>query len=300
MRIMRGSFPLVLVLVMSSCGGGGAGVTQPATEEGLRAAVAGWATAFIENPASTYGMLSAECRKEVTRSEWAGQMLFAVGMLQSFFEVELSDLSVGEVKVRNVTATMGEASVALLDASGNPVGDEGDYTAYVYEDGMWRSTDCGGEDGTTTDGPPVTGDLLPAGEVGEARTREESVDGALGESYDLGPLSVVVSAIEFDTAVDDNGTDDAYRIAVTIRTENRTSDDTTNPEAHVMCLDGNDGSWYADSTFELYGDLPSGSFSEGVLILGVPDGCSEPVVRVEAFSADDVIVDWVVPASAMR
>ena len=251
---------------------------------------------FLKNPASTYDMLTRECRQLVSRADWGVQVAMGIGMLESFYEVDFNDIRVGEVEVRDVDQDSGQAAVTMLDSDGNLVGSADEFTTYLYEDGTWRSTDCGVE--TDTSSATVDGELLPAGQVEEDRARGKSTDGEVGVAYDFGDLSVEVSSIEYYDDVDDNGTDDDYRIALEVRTENRSTEDTSNPELKVFCADGTDSGWYADSTFEMYGDLPSGSYSEGTLVLGVPLGCSDPVVRASTFAGTGETVDWTIPESA--
>jgi len=67
----------------------------------------------------------------------------------------------------------------------------------------------------------------------------------------------------------------------------------------VACRSGATGTWYADSAFQLYESIPSGSFEEGNLYIGVPGDCVDPVVRAKpVFSSGDSVVDWPVPIEA--
>ncbi|MFZ6005452.1 MAG: hypothetical protein ACOYXM_16135 [Actinomycetota bacterium] len=149
--------------------------------------------------------------------------------------------------------------------------------------------------------------LRPADEVNEEAERQAAIAGEIGEPADLGGgVSVLVSSIEYHDDVEDNGTDDDYRIAVQVRAENRGDEDSTVPDANVGCSNTDETSgWYVDSTFELSSELPPDTFEEGELILGVPAGCQDPVVRFEALGiviGDDALpaVDYAVPRVAQH
>ena len=260
---------------------------------------------FLESPARTYDTYSTACRESTDRAEWAGEVMAGLAMFEAFFGVPFSELEIGDVLVRNVTETEGEAYVELLDPDGNPIGEE-EYESWVYEDGNWRSNDCDldgddtGPDGDVSDDSSpvetIAGDLRPADEVTEERDRADAAVGTVGgDALDLGGIDVSVAAIRFSGMTSGDGTDNEYMVAVELRAENRTTDDLVAPEFQVRCANGAEGSWYMDSTYPMYDDLPSGTFAEGVLVLGVPVGCQDPVVRGSDWDSGDTAI-WQFPA----
>lgn len=267
------------------------------SENDLIEQVRAHAEAFVERPGSVYDSFIAACKENLTREEFAGQMLLGTGMFEQMYGVAITDLSVGEVSVRNFAPTSAEVSLELLTPEGDPIADN-EYTVWVFEDGAWKSTDCDdgiSADGSAASGDTVTGELRPAGEVSEEQKRSAATVGAVGgQAVEIAGVYLAVASISLESVVDGDGTDNAYRVAVQVRAENRTTDDLTAPELMVRCADGKDGSWYADSTYPMYGDLPSGTFAEGVLMLGVPTGCQDPVVFVEALIGSDSAL-WAFP-----
>lgn len=266
------------VLATESTGGNSEGGSEEQLIEQVRA----YAEAFIERPGSIYDSFTAACKQSQSREEFAGWLLLGTGIFEQMYGVAITDLSVGEVSVQNFTPTRAEVALELLTPEGEAI-DDSEPTVWVFEDGEWKSTDCGdGTSGSSAPGDTVAGELRPAGEVSEEKKRSEATIGTVGgRSVAIAGVDLVVTDIAFESEVDDDGTGNAYRIAVQVRAENRTTSDLTAPELKVRCADGTDGSWYADSTYPMYGDLPSGSFAEGVLMLGVPTGCQDPVVFVE-------------------
>jgi len=293
--------------VMSSCGGTSG---HPATAEGLEDAARAQITAFLNAPATTYGFLSRACRQKVSRAEWAVQMAMATSLMEGMFGIKASDLRIGKVMSRNVTATTGEASVEVLDKDGKAFDESGpNFNEFVYENGDWRSTDCEtmsdafDDPSDTADTAKATettygGELIPANEAKEQAARKASTDETVGKPASLDGLAVIVSSIAFH---DKDSEEYAYRIKVAVRIENRSAEGKSTPQLLVTCESGESGSVsYMDSTLDTFGSVPSGSFVEGDLILGVPRNCVSPVIRAKAFiSFDDAAADWAVPASAM-
>lgn len=235
-------------------------------------------------------------------------MAMASSLMEGMFGVKASDLRIGKITTRNVTETAGEVAVEVLDKEGKPFDEGGpDFSEFVYEDGDWRSTDCesmsdafdsgsGPDDAPSATETTFAGELVPADEAKERAEREASARGVIGEPATIDGLSVVVSSISFRETLTD---EDAYTVNVAVRVENRTGEDKSTPQMTAVCEDGSSGSWYADSTFDPYRSLPSGSYSEGNLILSVPRDCVNPVVRAKAFmSFEEGAVDWAIPASA--
>ena len=299
----RLSSSLLLTLLAVSCSSGASNSSQPNTEVGLREAATYHFETFIKSPMNTYKFLSKDCQSAVSKSEYNGQMLMASGMFESFLGVKLSDVKIGEVTTSNFSPGSGEVSIELLGPDGEQFTDSIDATQYVYEDDGWRTTDCESSSDESDDiSSPVSdttfdGELRPADEIKEEELRSNATMATIGEAIAFDDLDVMISAISYFDDVDDNGTDDDYRISLELRVENRSSETKSAPSFNVACMPtGQTSSWYVDSTYDMYGDLPTGSFLEGNLILGVPVGCIDPVVRIENYDASSI--DWVVPTNA--
>ena len=252
---------------------------------------------------NTYQFLSKDCQSAVSKSEYNGQMLMASGMFESFLGVKLSDVKIGEVVTSNFSPGSGEVSIELLGPDGEQITDSSDATKYVYEDGGWRTTDCesSSDDSGDTSSPvsetTFDGELRPADEIKEEELRSNATMATIGEAISFDDLDVLISSILYYDDVEDNGTEDDYRISLELRVENRTSETKMAPSFNVSCMpDGQTSSWYVDSTYDMYEELPTGSFLEGNLILGVPVGCNDPVVRLENYDAPSI--DWALPTSA--
>jgi hypothetical protein len=164
---------------------------------------------------------------------------------------------------------------------------------------------CSSDDGDSS----AEETLRPADEV----AAEGNTEGTLGQPYEQGGVTVVVSSIAKDTS--GKGTQgDGTRVAVTMRVENADSDDGAVPDVQLVCagVDGT-GSYYVDSTLDPMAEVPKGSFDEGVVILGQPEavpatGCADPLVRVEGSDVyddsyqlvEDVVpVDFTVPPGVL-
>ena len=293
----------IVALLAVSCSNGTSNSKQPNTEAGLRETAISYFETFTQSPMNTYQFLSNACQSAVSKSEYNGQMLLASGMFESFLGVKLSDVKIGDITISNFSPSSGEVSIELLGPDGEPIIDSSDATRYIYEDGGWRTTDCeslSGDSGDTSSPVSETtfdGDLRPADEIKEEELRSNATMATIGEAIPFDELNVLISSISYYDDVEENGTDDDYRISIELRVENRTSETKSAPSFKVSCLpDGQTSSWYVDSTYDMYEDLPTGSFLEGNLILGVPVGCVDPVVRIENFDAASI--DWAVPTSA--
>lgn len=138
---------------------------------------------------------------------------------------------------------------------------------------------CGGDDDSSNGGA-----LRPADEVLGERAADDAADALLGDSVELEDVTVTVT----DLVV--GGDDFGPWLEVTVRAENR-GEDTSNPYLAIVCNGSvEEGGWQADSTYDLNGELPGGSFNEGVVNLLLPEDprtqdpvpeCATPaVVRV--------------------
>lgn len=158
---------------------------------------------------------------------------------------------------------------------------------------------CGGGDhnGAASSNAPSEETLRPADEVLSEREASKSLDLSVGEPVDFGDdIRVTVTGMTV------GGDDLGPWLAVDVRAENRGDEDASNPLLAIVC-DGSDmeGGWQADSTYDLNGTLPAGSYSEGTVHLLVPgDGrfgearptCDAPaVVRVRPNSFTVTLTD---------
>lgn len=130
-------------LVLSACSDDSGGHTADA--DGLaRAARDAAEDLFAGRTQDSYRSLSAACRKQLSFGDWGGQLLIARGFFKGVYGVEISDLEVTDVQTRSVTASSGEVNV-LTRIKDNPdlvIGQDDDWTLWLYEDGEWHSTDC--------------------------------------------------------------------------------------------------------------------------------------------------------------
>lgn len=162
---------------------------------------------------------------------------------------------------------------------------------------------CSGDDDGDAGGN--SSGLRPADEATEDANRDASIDGRIGEFVELDGLRLKVEEIRYLEDVEDDGTGSDFRIVLTVRSENPTDETLSNPDISVICGNTDEtGSWYADSTFELYKELPPGTFDEGELVLGMPTGCEDPIIRAQMngmFMEGDEPpdADWVVPEGAL-
>jgi hypothetical protein len=285
---------LFATVVLMACTNDDSGDGFPATEDGLRKAATAQAQAFIDSPASTYDFLTDDCQAKVTRSDWAAQMLLAMGLLEGFIGTEVGELQVGDVQVRNVADGRGEAAVELLDPNGKPIDSETSFSTFVHEDGTWKSPECdeGFDDSATADTGPTTtfdGELRPSDEVREEQARADALAITLGESFALGDLTVVVTSVELGNP--DTAFEGETPIVVELRAENRSGEEQAPPDVDVFCLDGSTATSFGEGTFDQFEQLPNGSFEEGTVQLGVPGECEAPVVRISSFF-DEVDADY--------
>jgi hypothetical protein len=91
MRRRIGVLVAVTALVLAACSGDdssvatGGPLTQPATEDGLRAAVTKAGEGVLaKDAAGTYALLSARCQGLLTQAEWASQLIVGIGLLEAF------------------------------------------------------------------------------------------------------------------------------------------------------------------------------------------------------------------------
>lgn len=135
---------VAVAMLIAACGGSDSdrSIEAPATEQGLLSRARANAEAFIEAPGKTYEFLSAACRESVSRSEWAGQMLLASSMFESFYGVAPDELKVTKVEVVSIEGETGSVAVTITGPDGESLDDESEADTWRYEDGRWVSDEC--------------------------------------------------------------------------------------------------------------------------------------------------------------
>lgn len=174
---------------------------------------------------------------------------------------------------------------------------------------------CGGSDSaviekraeptaaTATTAEQNGNDLRDAESVLSEREQSRATKAELGDTVRLGDLRIIVKSI--DPAAEFNPAE-PWQVAfhVSVRSENPTGEDQSNPNIAVYC-DGIEkgGSWFASSTWSANDDLPAKSFREGVIELGYPDdengyprACGNPVLRAKptVFDGEPPIAQWAI------
>lgn len=145
-RPVRASLSLLAVAALAACGGGGGSSPKsPATEDALKTAVAAFSDAiFTGDTNDAYAYFTKECRDSVPKSDFTFMSKMAVSFIEGFADVKASDLRTGEVEVQNFTETSAEARAEIRDKNGDlfSAADTEGWTAWVYEDGGWHTSDC--------------------------------------------------------------------------------------------------------------------------------------------------------------
>ncbi|MDF1705331.1 MAG: hypothetical protein P1U38_11200 [Aeromicrobium sp.] len=114
---------------------------------------------------------------------------------------------------------------------------------------------CGNDDGPLRDADDVRSEELA----------EAASEAAVGEQFELDGLDMEIVSLS------PGGDESGAWLEAEIRAENSTDDDLSLPNVDLFCdgdLEG--GGWQADSTFDMYADLPPKTFEEGVLNLVIP------------------------------
>ncbi len=140
-RTLALAFAFAIATITGACGGS-TGSSQPQTEAGLEAtARSEFDLIKAGNWTKAYDYLSAECQANLSRSEFASQAIVALAMAKGF-GVELKDMAIERLEVRNVADGKGEVllTTSLSESSdSSPTWDD-----WVYENGGWHSTECSG------------------------------------------------------------------------------------------------------------------------------------------------------------
>jgi hypothetical protein len=98
-------------------------------------------------PERAYDHLAEACREQVTFEAFEDAVDEAREELERRFDLDLGTLAVAEVRTRDVADDRGEAAVSLeeIGLEELPVGEVFEATgwsAWAYESGVWRATDC--------------------------------------------------------------------------------------------------------------------------------------------------------------
>ena len=288
----------VLAVLGGACGGGSTSNSAP-TEAGLERAAREFTDALVAGDwVKVYDFMTEECRDSKTRTEFVAETGVAMEMAKAF-GLDFSKLDITDIQVRDVADGRGEV-LTIAELEGAPMEDEPTWDEWIHEEGSWRSTDCGVDDSdddcsSLSSSRPSTdttigGALRPSGEAQSEKELDSATSAAIGEVADLGEgITVEVTSISLGEAYGDPA------VAVRLRVENR-GEDSSNSNVGVRCAGStDDGMATSDgSTYETWADLPSGSYSEGVVNVTPPSDqpCEGPayVWITPFFSMDDTAV----------
>ncbi len=145
-RRLRLPVSILATAVLVACGGGGSSAPKsPATESALKTAVAAFGDAILQGDSGkAYGYFTKECRSDVSKGEFAFMVELATSMLEGFADTSISDMRTGEVELQNFKAESAEARSTVIDGNGDTFSslDESGWSAWEYQDGGWRTSDC--------------------------------------------------------------------------------------------------------------------------------------------------------------
>ena len=308
----------VFAIAAAACGNGDDSIGTDPSAAGIEEVVRAGTTATFRGDWSTvHSLLTDECQAEYGVGDIAATLTIGIAFAAGFMGLEpdeLASLEVGDVEVFDLVEGQSALAVSSLERDGElftAMDSESEATAYEYQGGRWRTTECDFGDDFWGSDDEEAGELLddgvelrPADEVEAEAILANAQTAELGEPFELAAgLTIAVTAMEV------RGDDAGPWLAVTARVENRTTDELSVPAMAILC-DGSaeEGGWQADSTLALYDSLPSGSFLEGVVHLLLPhDGrygepraeCAEPaVVKISTWVASTGDRDAVVEIPA--
>ncbi len=147
----------ISVFLVASCGGSGSGNSRldlrgngqakvESPESSLLDRAESYYAASVENPAKLYDFFTAACREQLSKSDFAGQILLGSSLFESMYGFRLSDLEIKNVRAMNVTAASGQTQADAFAPDGSPI-EASEVTDWVFEDGEWRtSNDCDFDD----------------------------------------------------------------------------------------------------------------------------------------------------------
>jgi hypothetical protein len=104
--------------------------------------VSDYTDVLADSPVKTYDYLSAECKESIDRSEWAGQMLLASSMFESFYGFGFDQMSFTDAEVVSFEGSAGSVAMTATGPDGQTLDDDGEAAAWLYEDGRWVIDDC--------------------------------------------------------------------------------------------------------------------------------------------------------------
>ena len=133
------------LLVSAGCGSGSSVAKSPPTEEGLRAAIKQSTEVLFKPDAKAfYKYFSKECRDTVTIGDLTFALMFGGMFLEGMAGTEMSEFRAGDIEIRSLTPSSGEARYQVVLTDGSVFADleDSEWSGWVYEDGGWRTTDC--------------------------------------------------------------------------------------------------------------------------------------------------------------
>ena len=265
-------FGLLLVAVfVAACSGGGKQAND-ATPAGIESAARTYTANLLSGDyGAVYEVLTKECRSTLSKSDFIAQVTVAVQMAKAF-GIDPAKGNIVGVESQNVTGTSGEVRVNVA-FMGETSDSSDSWETMAYEDGAWRLTDCdfGSIDGDSDSqsssngtGTTVGGALRSSGEVAAEEALSKATQGSFGVPVNLGSgVSVTLS----NPRVSERGL-----LTVDVRAENRGAK-VQSPQVFIRCGGSPDeGPFYAGSSYDPNEVIPTGTFAEGILILGLPEG----------------------------
>ena len=174
----------------------------------------------------------------------------------------------------------------------------------VFAAFAWLAVGCGGDDGKDEPLRPAD-DVRTETATAEAPKASEKL--SLGQSASVGDLTVTVSRADYRTAADLGNRKPSPPLTrwvmVTMRIENKSTNETSAPDLYLYCGGERSSSRYFDDSpgaLNLQKALPAKSFAEGTALLGAPESCPGAEIRAQAtgaFPASKVPppATWVLP-----
>jgi hypothetical protein len=173
---------------------------------------------------------------------------------------------------------------------------------------------CSSDDSSDSTTPPASGTsdattpssqpdgtvvLQDADSAREAERRAVAVRGTVGEPVEAFDMVWLVRSITPAGTYDDGIGGGGPQYDVDVRVENPTRDDEPFPQFQIVCIDGTEGGYLADSTFDQFDSYPPASFREGILKTYAPEPCEAPVLRaaLTGVSFGDELIDWPLPGT---
>ena len=136
--------------LLAACGGGGGSSDSSSGEsndaKGLEQATRGFVEEVVDGDyGAAYERLSNQCQSRISKDEFTEQTETALEYAKTL-GFDLGDAKIVSVNTRNIENGRGEAEL-VMELQGEEQG-AGDWSEFLYEDGTWRTDDCGGMVGT--------------------------------------------------------------------------------------------------------------------------------------------------------